>query len=228
MCGALKFAMLLSLSVLPAPAFTQVSVPSPAQSASAVGRQVVDAIAARIGKDIILESEVKDLQAFQVLVGGKALSREQVIRELVDQWIINQEATNASLPQPAADRVNASFLKLADQFSSEGEFRTKVREAGLTEGQVRSELAKQLYFNSLLRFRFRPTVVVEDDQIQAYYQSTLKPQLEKNQQPVPPLADVSSEIRSLLVEREIDRLAQQWLDETASHLNVDILPEDGS
>jgi hypothetical protein len=222
---SLKFAFLFCLAALPVRMFAQTSAQS---TASATGRQVIDGVAARIGKSIILESEVKELQAFQVLVGGKALSREEVIRELVDQWIINQEATNASLPQPGADRVNTSFLKLAGQFSSQEEFRTKVREAGLTERQVRSELSRQLYFNSLLRFRFRPTVVIEDDHIRTYYQSTLKPQLEKNHQPVPPLTEVSPQIRSLLVEQEIDRLAQQWLDETALHLNVDILPAGGS
>ncbi len=212
--------ILCALALLCGPAFAQ----SPAVPA---GREAIDGVAARIGNDIILESEVKEMQSFQMLVGGQERPRDEVIHELVDQWIIQREAADAGLQPPDAERLQAAYLRLESQFSSPAEFREKIRQAGLTEAQVRGELSKQLYFNHLLRFRFRPSAVVDDGQIADYYNSTLKPQLEKNHQAVPPLAKVSAAIRALLVEREIDRQAQQWLQEMASRLNVDILPEGG-
>ena len=55
----------------------------------------VDGVAARIEDDIILESEVHELGAFQILSDGKAKPRDELIRELADQWIVRGEANTA-------------------------------------------------------------------------------------------------------------------------------------
>ena len=60
------------------PASSNVSVGDPA---AAKDRQI-DGVAARIEDDIITESEVRELAAFQNLVDGKAKSRDELLREL--------------------------------------------------------------------------------------------------------------------------------------------------
>src|SRR6202021_1069161 len=56
------------------------------------GEETVDGIAARIEDDIITESEVRELSAFQELVDGKPKPRSEIIKELADQWIVRGEA----------------------------------------------------------------------------------------------------------------------------------------
>jgi hypothetical protein len=60
---------------------------SPGSSGSS-GAQQVDGVAVRIEDDIITESEVRELAAFQMLVDGKTKPRAELIRELSDQWLI--------------------------------------------------------------------------------------------------------------------------------------------
>src|ERR1700733_15220973 len=75
----------------------QTHLPPSTDSRAAVppGSHVIDGVAARIEDDIIMESEVRELSAFQQLVDGKPKPRSDVIRELADQWILRGEAKTA-------------------------------------------------------------------------------------------------------------------------------------
>jgi len=61
---------------------------APPQSA-----RVVDRIVARIEDDIILQSQVRELAAFQELIEGRAESDDQILSELIEQWVVQTEAT---------------------------------------------------------------------------------------------------------------------------------------
>jgi hypothetical protein len=55
----------------------------------------IDGVAARIEDDVLLESDVRELAAFQVLSDGQSKPRSELIRELADQWIVRGEANTA-------------------------------------------------------------------------------------------------------------------------------------
>jgi hypothetical protein len=203
--------------------------PSPSASSSratsAKDTQTVDAVAARIEDDILTESEVRELAAFQQLVDGQAKPRADLIRELTDQWIVRGEATAASYPQPTSEDVDRAYAQLAAQFPSPEEFKNRCAAAGLSEAAVRRMLAQQLYLSRFLDYRFRSAAQVDDKQIEAYYNDEFVPQLKAKQQPIPALEDVDDTIREVLVQRAISDRATQWLDDTRAHLKIDIISE---
>ena len=186
-------------------------------------KQTVDGIAARIEDDILTESEVNELGAFQLLVDGKAKSRADLIRELADQWIVRGEAAAARYPEPTAQDVNNAYVQLQKQFPSAEQFNARCAEAGLSEAAVRRLLAQQLYLSRFLDFRFRPAAQVDDQQIEAYYSGEFVPQLHKRGDAVPPLEDVEDTIREVLIQRAISDRATSWLDETRERLRIDVL-----
>jgi len=52
------------------------------------------------------------------------------------------------------------------------------------------------------------------------------PELARNNQPAPRLADVEGQIRELLTQRAITGLATKWLEETKSRLKIEVtLPD---
>jgi hypothetical protein len=217
--------MLLALLGLGARAQEKAAGTPAAESARSTA-QVVDGIAARIEDDIITESEVREMQAYQMLVDGKSEGRALVIQELMDQWAIQTEAANSRVPLPNADAVQAADARLAQQFGSAGEYEARLKQLDLTDSEVRKILERQIYFNRFLNARFRPTVFIEDKDIEAYYKNELAPKLEAEKQPVPPLEGVRDNIRAVLVEQEINRRAQQWLSDTRSRLHTEIFGED--
>ncbi len=87
----------------------------PPASGSA-GVQQVDGVAARIEDDIITESEVRELGAFQQFVDGKSKPRAELIRDLADQWMIRNEAATAKFAQPPAADVDRAYDEFVKQY----------------------------------------------------------------------------------------------------------------
>jgi hypothetical protein len=198
----------------------------PAQAHGAEGgAQPIDGIAARIEDDILTNSEVRELAAFQMLVDGRSKSRDEVIRELSDQWIVRGEADASKYPHPSEQDTDRAYRQLVDQFSSPQEFEKRRMAAGLSEAAVRRMLAEQLYLSRFLDYRFRPAAQVDEKQIQAYYEDEFAPQLTARGEKVPPIDDVEDTIREVLVQRDIDTLARQWLDDTRNRLKIDIVAD---
>jgi len=187
--------------------------------------QAVDGIAARIEDDIITESEVRELAAFQLLVDGKSKPRAELIRELVDQWATRGEADAEKFPVPSAADVNNAYAQLAMQFGGAKNFDSRAAAVELNEAAVRRLLGQQLYLSRFLDYRFRPAVQVDDAEIEAYYRDEFAPQVKERGQPVPSIENVQETIREVLVQRAITQRANEWLDNTRGHLQVEPIHE---
>jgi hypothetical protein len=202
------------------------AAPDPPASSPSHSEHIVDGVAARIEDDILTESEVRELAAFQKLVDGQAKPRTDLIRELADQWIIRSEATATKFPQPSQDSLSAAYSEFVKQFPSRKDFQQRLRDAGLTEAAVRRLLEQQLYLSRFLEYRFRPSAQVDDKQIEAYYHDEFAPQLKNRGDTVPPLQDVEETIHEVLVQRMITERSNQWLDDARHHLKLDIVSQD--
>jgi len=187
--------------------------------------QTVDGVAARIEDDILMESEVRELGAFQQLVDGTEKPRSERISELADQWIVRGEIESAKYPPPSAADTDRAYAQLAAQFSSPEEFAQRCAAAGLTEAAVRRMLMQQLYLSRFVDFRFRPAAQIDAKQIETYYENEFVPQLKARNQTVPPLDDVQDTIREVLIQRAISERATQWLDDTRSRLKIDVMSD---
>lgn len=207
------------------------SAQSPAASAAAAPLapavpRTIDGVAARIEDDIITESEVRELAAFQKLVNGSSKSREKIIGELADQWVVRQEASATNYREPSQEEVDRAYEQFAKQFGSPAEFRNREEAAGLSDAAVRRLLKQQLYLSRFLDYRFRPAAQVDQKQIEAYYQDEFVPQLKKRGENVPALDDVEDTIREVLIQRAINERATKWLDDTRERLKIDIVPQE--
>jgi hypothetical protein len=189
----------------------------------------IDGIAARIEDSIITESEVRELGAFQELVDGREKPRDEIIRELADQWVVREEAAATNYKEPPDAAVDAAYQALTKQFGSAEQFQERLVVVGLSQAAVRRLLRAQLYLSRFLDYRFRPAAQVSEKQIQAYYDDELVPELKKRGEKVPALDDVEDTIREVLIQRAINERSAKWLDETRERLNIEILqPGDGS
>lgn len=226
-----KCALIFGLAIFAAVAAAQTgaqALPTTPAPPPDLGAQVIDGVAARIDTDVITESEVKELGDFQMLVDGESKGRDQLIEELSDQWIVRGEAETAHFPHPSDQDVDNAYAQLVKQFPSQQSFDQRRVQAGLTTDAVRRQLAAQLYLSRFLDFRFRPAAEVSDSDVQKYYGEEFAPQLKAKGEPVPPLSKVQDTIREVLIQRDITSRANQWLDDTREHLEIDVLPRPGA
>jgi hypothetical protein len=184
----------------------------------------VDRIVARIEDDIILQSQVRELGAFQQLIEGHAESDDRLLSELIEQWVVQTEATASHFPSPAQSEVDRELARLTARFASSAAYSAGLNELGLSAAQVRQLLVRQIYVERYLDYKFRPSVNIESADIDAYYQKELLPELAKKNQPAPGRAQVEEQIRELLVQRGISGLTAKWLDDTKSRLKIELAP----
>jgi parvulin-like peptidyl-prolyl isomerase len=203
---------------------------APQMYGSSVPRQsarVVDRIVARVEDDIILLSQVRELGAFQQLIEGHAESDDKVLDELIEQWVVETEATASHFPQPAQSEVDRELTRLRGNFASPEKYASRLNELGLSAAQARELLSRQIYVERYVDYKFRPSVQIEPADIDTYFKQELLPELAKKNQPAPDRAAVEEQIRELLIQRGISNLTVKWLDDTKSRLKIEIEPAGG-
>jgi parvulin-like peptidyl-prolyl isomerase len=191
-------------------------------SARPQSARVVDRIVAHIEEDIILQSQVRELGAFQQLIEGHAESDGKLLDELIEQWVVETEAAAAHFPQPAQSELDRELARIAGQFASPEKYAARLNELGISVAQVRQMLGRQIYDERYVDYKFRPSVQLEPADIDKYYKQELLPELAKKNQPAPSSASVEEQIRELLIQRGISDLTVKWLDDTKSRLKIEI------
>jgi hypothetical protein len=194
--------------------------------ANAGNSRRIDGVAARIEDDIITESEVRELAAFQQLVDGKSKSRTEILSVLGDQWMIRSEANTAKYPEPSSADLDRAYAEFVKQFPSAEDFKKRCADAGLSEPAVRRLVQQQLYLARFIDYRFRPAAQITDQQVADYYREEFVPQLKARNADVPPLDEVEDTIREVLIQRAINDRAQKFLDENRGRLKIDIVSKE--
>lgn len=192
-----------------------VAAPAPAQ-------QIVDRIAARIEDDIITLSEVRELAAYQQLIDNRVEPDDRLLSELIEQWVINNEATASYFPAPAASEVDREIARIEGRFPSPQAYQERLAALGLSQDAVRRMVTREIYLARYLDYKFRPSVQISEDDIAKYYQQELGPALTAKGEKIPALNTVSDQIREVLVQKGIDDRAASWLDQTKSRLKIEI------
>jgi hypothetical protein len=186
-------------------------------------QDVIDRIVARVETDIILLSDVRQLNRYQVFLDGKAQSDEDILNRLIDQWIVRSEAGVARFPQPPDEDVNRSIERLKRSFSSPEEFQLRQKNSGLTEDDIRRFVRAQLYLSNYLDSRFRPAIQIDENAIEEFYKNRVVPRSESRKQTPPTLENARDFIQEALVQRAINEQADRWLKESRARVRVEIM-----
>ena len=202
--------------------------PAPAALPALPAQQVVDRIVARVEDDILTLSEVRELGRYQELVQGHADGDDRLMALLVQQWIVNTEATAARFPLPSEADVSRELERLEKQFTSPDAYRERLRRPGLSAAAVRRQAERQLYLSRYLDYKFRPAAQVDTAAMEKYHRDELVPSLAARGQAAPTLETVQEQIRELLIQRDINQRAERWLEETRSRLKIQIAAPGGS
>jgi len=184
-------------------------------------QEVIDRIMARFEGDVILLSDVRALGRYQQLVEGKSESDAQLLDRLIDQWIVRSEADTAQFPHPSDADVAAGVERVQKSFTSAQEYDTKKKQIGLTDADVKTMIAAQLYLGNYLDSRFRPSAKVEPMDIEEFDQRAVVPRAEARGQAPPGLDAARDYIREALIQRSINDQADRWLSESRGRLRVE-------
>jgi hypothetical protein len=195
-------------------------------AAAVAARELIDRIVARIENDVILLSDVRLLSSYQLLVDGKSESDSEILDHLIDQWIVRNEASAARTPQPSETDIDRSVERLVRGFSSKEDYQARRKLAGLSEAEVRRITTDELFLNSYLDARFRPTVRVDEKAIEDFYKNSLMPRAQARGTAPPSLEAAHDYIQEALVQLKINEQADRWLKESHARLRVSKMLEE--
>jgi peptidyl-prolyl cis-trans isomerase SurA len=183
------------------------------------GTVVLDRVAVIVGQRVVKSSDIeRDLQVAQFLNRQQPdLSpgaRRTSAARLIDQEIIRQEILNGEYGEPADTDVNAYLLQLRrDRFNdSDTQFRAALSRYKLSEDVLRRHVRWQLTVLRFIDQRFRPGVLVTDEDVSAYYEQH-RGELEKAYPKDSRLEAVAPQIRETLTGERVNQHFEEWLEQ---------------
>jgi peptidyl-prolyl cis-trans isomerase SurA len=153
--------------------------------ASTAQARVVEKIAAVVGDDVVLSSEVEETaQAFMPQIAAitnpteraaraSALRRE-VLDRLIDEHLVLQQAAELKLSVSTEDVDRTVEQIKKDNGLSDAQLAEELRKAGQSMASYRQELKKQILRLRVINIAVGSKVSVSDNDVQSYYERHMK------------------------------------------------------
>jgi hypothetical protein len=195
------------------------------------GAVVLDRIAVIVGNHAIKTSDIdRDIRLTDFLnrvpLDFSARAKRAAAERLITQEIIRQEILTGGYrraPDSKATDLEAELRR--DRFgNAEQQMRAALRRYGISEKDLHEQLLWQLTVLQFIDERFRPTVVVTDDEIRNYsdeHTAELRQQYPKNNT----FADLAPKIRASLEGERINQAFNEWLDQTRKSYRIEYKQE---
>ena len=179
---------------------------------------VIDRIAVRVENAIVKDSDIRRSLHIAEFLNDKPPSmsesdRREAAQRLIDQAFIKQEIRLGDYPQATWDEADKQIAALKkDRFKSPVSFDTTLKKYGLVEPDLRFEFQWQLTVLRFIDLRFKPAVLITDQDIQKYYDAHAAA-LRSANPGKNSVADLHDQIHDILAGEEVNKQFFSWLDE---------------
>jgi hypothetical protein len=192
---------------------------------------VLDRMAVIAGKHVIKLSDIDwDLRVTGFLnrqpLNFSEQAKRQSAERLIDQEIIRQEIVTGNYRRPPDSDAAALEAQLKrDRFGgSDAAMRETLQRYGITEDQLRAQLLWQLTVLRFIDQRFRPAVIVTDEEVRAYYDQHLA-DLRRQYPDANNFEALEPKVRTLLEGQRINDGFNEWLAEARKRNRVEYRQE---
>jgi peptidyl-prolyl cis-trans isomerase SurA len=187
-------------------------------AAGAARAELVDRIVAVVDRDVVTLSEAEQSRAVVRARSGEEPLLATVVERLIEARLVEREVERLSAKTPPGDLLAAALEDLRKTFPSEAAFREALVASGISEEELRAQVARQARVAAYLEQRFRPLTFVTEEQIEAYYRDELPPASGGAERPE--LASVSESIRRILEERAFNARVSEWIDDLKERARI--------
>ena len=188
-----------------------------ALAVQAAAGPIIDRVVANVKGHVVLQSDWEQEVAFEALSNGRdpdsftAIERKAALDRLIDQELL-REQVRPSQPAPAdqiAARV-AEVRKLNSEGATDEHWTAMLQRYGLTQRELEKRLGDQIRLMKLVEDRLRPSIQIDQQAVETYYNDQLLPDMKRGSRATP-LPEVYGQIKDLLAERKMNELLSGWL-----------------
>lgn len=207
------------------------------ETKSALPKSVeIDRAVAVVNQQVILESDVEDEIRLSVLdpnlVGQGRLTPQAALDQLISRALVEQQMSpeDAAASAPPQAEVDARLSEIRKELpacvhencASDAGWKAFLSAHGLANERVTAYLSYRLKILRFIELRFRPTIRIDQNEIEDYYLKTLRPQYAPGDA-APPLEQVSARIEEILLQQQVNLLFDQWLKNLRGQGDVEVL-----
>ncbi|HKV38493.1 MAG TPA: hypothetical protein VJX67_04705 [Blastocatellia bacterium] len=201
------------------------------------GQQVVDQIILLVNGEIVTKSDLLwsialDPDAPSPEGGISSEILRQKLEVMIDQRLIEQEASRMPGEEVSADVITKARTELIARFSSPEVFQKRSEAAGLTVARINELLRRRLLIEKFVAFRFKSFVFASEEEIQKYYDERLVPEIQKSGRVAPALdakdekgVSVHDQIQEIIKQQKINEEIDSFLREAHSRADIVQLAE---
>lgn len=197
----------------------------------------LDHVVAVINGDVLLGSDVEEEMHFAALEpfspnAGKdtrqdalhrLISRSLIVQQMRQQQQFKVNISDADVKKSLKD-LRSHLPECAKyKCQSDDGWRAFLAANDLDEQEVVDHWRQRLIILRFIDLRFRTGIRISHESVAEYYQKTVAPAFEKQQEAAPPLKDVSSRIQEVLLEQQVNGLLQDWLKSLRAEGSVQIV-----
>jgi hypothetical protein len=188
---------------------------------------IIDRTAIIVGPHVIKDSDIDlDIRVTSFLNGAQPdfgpAARKKAAERLIDQELIRKQVLAGEYPvaqQSEADQVLADLKR--SSFPVEAQYRRVLTQFNLTDAEVKTRLLWQLTVLRFIDIRFRPAVLVSEDEIQKYYDAHRAQLIRAS--PGKGFDDLKPEIEQQLTGERINTLLDEWLQQIRKETRIEYL-----
>lgn len=193
---------------------------------SAATAEIIDRIAATIEREVITVSEVEQLVTLRVFERRSDETIEEYRRRVLDAMIAQalryRDVERFGGADISPDAIESRLLLVRQRFPSDEAFAQALRSAELTLDELRAIVKRELQVEAYIEERFSPLIFVSLEEIERFYRERWAPQRRARGLAVPPVAQVTEEIRDLLKAERLAAEIDRWTEQLRARANVDV------
>ena len=198
---------------------------STSSNASAAGvrqRVALDRVVAVVNEDLILESDLDDetrMVAFQPLGEQMLVTREELIERLIDRALILQQIRMQPHAAISDAEVDAELNVLRKNIpecvrydcATDAGWEKFVAAQGFTVEELRERWRQRMEVLRFVEARFRMGIRISQEEMDAYYKTTLVPAYAVEKVTPPAEATIADRIQEILLQQQVNKLLDDWL-----------------
>ncbi|MBV8866029.1 MAG: hypothetical protein JO210_11590 [Acidobacteriaceae bacterium] len=193
-----------------------------------VSAVIIDRIAIVVGNSIVKDSDIsRDLRVTSFLNGDPLNlsdhARKVAASRLIDQIFIRKEIELGDYPVATPQQADQELDHLVqERFRSEAALQDALRKYGIVGPDLRSHFLWQLTVLRFIDSRFKPGVLVTDEEIESYYREHAAA-FDREHPGKSSLEDVRAEINDILSAQQVNKMFFAWLDEQRKETRITYL-----
>ncbi|MBV8631974.1 MAG: peptidylprolyl isomerase [Silvibacterium sp.] len=198
---------------------------------------VLDRVVGVINGDVILESDVNEEMRFASIepfslardldtpkgAARRVANRMLILQQMKEQNQLGIKITDEEVQKAITDvRTHTPECRKYHCTTEEG-WKAFLDAHGLTERAVFDHWRQRLEILRFIDLRFRSGIRISSQEIQDYYQKSIVPVYQRQNQKPPPVGEISERIQEILLQQHVNGLLQDWLKSLRSEGSVQIL-----